>query len=160
MGVLGSSDSDQEAHAFAAIEAIGTNGLPTIIQFLERRDSALKLRCIQIVECLPFLHLHLTTATEWRQKAKVALILSGAESQHESIPALARLSRHPSRGVRLTAVDALSLFMFTGPSCLPPLDAAQKDLDAKVRAVAHEAVGRSTGVSNAVKRLRELYPTH
>ena len=121
MSALGSSDSDEEAHAFAAIEAIGTNGLPTISRFLAKTDSSLKLRCLALLDRVPFLRLRVTTAAEWRQKAKVALILSGAESQHASIPTLVSLSRHPNPAVRLTAVDALSEFIFTEPACLPPL---------------------------------------
>jgi hypothetical protein len=155
MSALGSSDSDEEAHAFAAIEAIGTNGLPTITRFLTKADSPLRLRCLALLDHVPFLRLHFTTAAEWRQKAKVALILSGAESQRASIPALASLSRHANPAVRLTAVDALSQFMFTEPACLPPLEAAQSDIDAQVRATAQEAVQRVRGVSNAVERLRE-----
>jgi hypothetical protein len=157
MSALGSSDSDEEAHAFAAIEAIGTNGLPTITRFLAKTD--LKLRCLALLDRVPFLRLRVTTATEWRQKAKVALILSGAESQHASIPTLASLSRHSNPAVRLTAVDALSKFMFTEPACLPPLEAAQSDVDVKVRATAQEAVQRLRGVSNAVERLREMRST-
>lgn len=160
MAALGSADTDEEAHAFAAIEAMGTNALPTIIRFLERRDSTLKLRCLRVAQRIPFLHVRFTTAAEWRQKANVALILSGAESQHASIPALVRLSRDTDAGVRQTAVDALSQFMFTEPATLPALEAAQTDADAQVRVSAQEAVQRHRGVSNAVQRLREMRPNH
>lgn len=155
--VLGSSDSDEEAHAFAAIQSIGTNALPTILQLLESRDSTMKFRCLQVLGRVPFLNLRFETAAEWRQKAKLALVLAGAESQHKSIPALARMSRAADAGVRLTAVDCLSQLMFSEPEVLPSLEAAQSDADPKVCAVARDAVRRYRGVGDAVERLRERH---
>jgi hypothetical protein len=40
--LLGSPATDEEAQAFAAIEAMGTNALPTIVRLLGSRDSALE----------------------------------------------------------------------------------------------------------------------
>jgi HEAT repeat protein len=129
MGVLGSSDSDEEAHAFAAIEAIGTNGLPIIIEFLGRKDSA-----------------------EWHQRAKLALILAGAEAEHASIPALVRLSQHSDPDVRLKAVELLSGVVSSEPAALPALEACQSDAYPKVRAAAQQAIGTYKAVEKAVKR--------
>jgi HEAT repeat protein len=135
MAVLGSSNTDEEAHAFAAIEAMGTNALPTIIQFLGRKDSA-----------------------DWRHKATIALLLSGSESQHASIPAIVRLSQTEDTGVRLTAVDALSQLMFSEAAAIPALEIAQTDSDAHVRAVAQEALQRLNGVKSAVEKLHQKQP--
>ena len=93
------------------------------------RDSSLSQRCAQFVQRIPLLRLRLTTAAEWRQRAKVALILSGEEAQQRSISALIRLSRDTDAGVRLTAIEALSQFIFTDPSSVQPLEVAQLDSD-------------------------------
>ena len=129
MAVLGSSDSDEEAHAFAAIEAIGTNGLPIIIELLGRKDSA-----------------------EWRQRAKLAIILAGAEAQHASIPSLVRFSQHSDPDVRLKAVELLSGVISSEPAALPALEARQADADPNVQAAARQAVGTYKAVKEVVKR--------
>ncbi len=69
---LQSRDSDQTAHAFAAVEKIGTNGLPTILHLLGTRDSALKFRIRSLVEHVPFIRLRFASAADVRQKAGVA----------------------------------------------------------------------------------------
>lgn len=154
IAVLGSSDTDEEAHAFAAIQAIGTNGLPTILRLLESGDSGMKFRCLRLIGHVPFLNLRFDTAAEKRQKGKLALILAGEEAQHSSIPALAHLSRAADAGVRLTAVDCLSQFMFNEPEVLSALEAAQSDADAQVSTKARDAVRRHQGVGDAVQRLQ------
>jgi hypothetical protein len=73
IGALGASDEDEEAHAFAAIEAIGTNGLPLIVSSLGTRDSALQFQFLRLAQRIPFVHPHFTTPHERRQKAKEAL---------------------------------------------------------------------------------------
>ena len=55
MAALGSSDEDKEAHAFAAIEALGTNSLPIVIRWLGSRDTLLQSRFLPSVERVPFL---------------------------------------------------------------------------------------------------------
>ena len=112
-------------------------------------------RCLRFVQGIPFLPVRFTTAAKWRQRAKGAFILSGAGSQRASITALARLSRDADPGVRLTAVEILSQFVFTEPSSLPAVEAAQSDTDARVRTAAQQAVQSHRGVSNALERLRE-----
>jgi HEAT repeat protein len=111
-----------------------------------------------LLERVPFLHLRFTTAGEWRQKAKAALILSGAESQQASVPTLFRLSQDADAGVRMTAVDYLSRLVFIDPRALPALEAAQVDADAQVRNLAQDVVREHSAVSNAVQRLREMRP--
>ena len=53
MTALGGSDSDEEAHAFAAIQAMGTNALPGVLRLLAMRDSSLSQRCAQFVQRIP-----------------------------------------------------------------------------------------------------------
>ena len=155
IAALGSSDGDEEAHAFAAIQAIGTNALPTILRLLESSDSTFKLRCLRLAERIPFLDLRFQTAAERRQKAKVALILAGSESQHMSVPTLARLSRAADTGVRITAVECLSQLMFSEREVISSLEAAQGDPDPRVSTLARDAVQRNRGVDDAIWRLQE-----
>jgi len=119
IAVLGSSDADDEAHAFAAIQTMGTNALPTILRLLEGRDST------------------------WRQKAKLALFLVGEEPQVKSIPALVRLSRAADAGVRLTAVECLSQLMFNQPEVLSALQVAQNDASGVIGSVSRKEVHKN-----------------
>jgi hypothetical protein len=155
---LGNSDDDEEARAFAAIEAIGTNGLPVIIRLLGTRDSALGFQFLRLVERVPLLHLQFTTPSERRQKAKMALFLAGGESMRASIPDLMRLARDSDPGVRLTAVEALSAFPSNETSALAALETAQADTDSRVRTAAQQAVQSQKTVDREVQRLRKLWP--
>ncbi len=154
---IGSSDIDEEAHAFAVIQSIGTNALPTIFQLLEKTDSAPKRWFLQFVGSIPVFQFSFKTAEEWRQAAKTALILTGEESRRMSIPVLVRLSKSSDSGVRMTAVDCLSQMMFTEPEILPVLKRAENDADVQVRTAAQNAMRRYRGVSNGVQRLIEMH---
>jgi len=156
IAVLDNRDSDERAHAFAAIEKIGTNALPTILHLLGTRDSALKFRLHSLVERLPLLHLRFASAADARQKAGMALAVSGQESIRASIPALSNLSRDPDPGVRLRAVEMLSLLPFNETAPLPALEAARTDPDPLVRATAREAVQSRKAVNKAVQQARGL----
>jgi hypothetical protein len=158
IGALGASDADEEAHAFAAIEAIGTNGLASIIYSLGTRDSALQFQFLRLAQRIPFVHPHFTTPHVRRQKAKEALFLCGEDSLRASISDLVRLSCDKDPGVRLTAVEALSAFPFNEITPMPALRAAEQDPDSQVRAAARQAVASRRAVEKEVQRLRELWP--
>ena len=153
MEALGSANEDAEAHAFAAIERIGTNGLPFILPRLATRDSAWQFQVLALVQRAPFLQIHFTAPNERRQQAKIALILSGGESMQASISDLGRLSRDKDPGVRLTAVELLSGFPVNDTSPLSALKAAQADPDPRVRAAAVEAVGLRRAVGESRLKL-------
>ena len=113
---LQSRDSDQTAHAFAAVEKIGTNGLPTILHLLGTRDSARR-----VPHSLPGRARPVDPSSvcfRCRRAAEatgVALAISGQESIRASVPTLADLSRDPDPGVRLRAVEMLSGLPSTKP---------------------------------------------
>jgi hypothetical protein len=156
MGVLDNRNPDERAHAYAAIEKLGTNALPTILHLLGTRDSALKFRLRSLTERVPLLHLRFTSAADIRQKAGMALAISGQESIRASIPALADLSRDLDPGIRLRAVEMLSLLPFDETAPLPAVEAAQNDPDSRVRATAGEAVRSRKAVTRAVQQARGL----
>ena len=158
MAGIGSADQDEEAHAFAAIEKIGTNGVRFILPRLGTRDSALRFQILAFIQRAPFLRIHFTTPKQRRQQAKLALILAGEESMRGSISDLIRLSRDKDPGVRLTAVEVLSAFPYNDTTPLPALRAAQADPDARVSAAAQEAVGSRAAVDREVQRLRKARP--
>jgi HEAT repeats len=158
MAALGSPDMDEEAHAFAAIQSIGTNGLSVILPLLGKRDSALQSRLSQLTQYVPRLHSHFVAPAERRRKAKLALFLCGEESLRRSVLGLIRLSRDSDPGVRLTAIEILSAFPIGDSAPLPALEAAQTDTDSQVRAAALQAVQQRRAIEHEVQRLRKLWP--
>jgi hypothetical protein len=158
MAALGSADQDEEAHAFAAIETIGTNGLQIILPRLGTRDSAWRFQVLTFIQRAPLLHIHFTTPSELRQRAKMALMLAGEESMRASIPELVRLSGAKDPGVRLTAVELLSAFPINDPAPLAALKGAEADADPRVRAAAQQALGIRRAVEQEARRLRQLEP--
>ena len=60
-----------------AIRHIGTNAFPMIARLLRSRDSALKLKLLQVSYKLPFLHLHITTQYERHHRAIAACLALG-----------------------------------------------------------------------------------
>ncbi len=160
MRAIDSSNQDEEAHAFAAIAAIGTNGLPVIISRLGTRDSWLQLQSLRLVQLVPFLRDHFTGPSEWRHKARRALQLAGEEAMRVSIPDLTRLSADKDPGVRLSAVEALSAFTLNDTAPVAALKAAQADPDSRVSAAARQVVDMRRAREQGVERLRELWPTN
>jgi hypothetical protein len=159
MAVLGSSNMDEEQRAFAAIEAIGTNGLPIIVRVLGARDSALQSRVLLLLQHVPLIHLRFAMPADRRRKAEMAFVLAGEESRRMGIPDIMRLSHDEDPGVRLTAVGILShCFSINESAPLPALESAQLDLDPGVRAVAVEAVQFRRRVAAEVQTRRELWP--
>ena len=158
MAALGNTDQDEEAHAFAAIETIGTNGLRFILRRLSTQDSAWRFQVLAFIQRAPLLHIHFTAPSERRQRAKMALMLAGEASMRASIPELVRLSGDKDAGVRLTAVELLSAFPVNDTAPLGALKAAQADPDRRVRAAAEQAVGSRRAVE--VQRLSQREPNH
>ena len=127
--VLESSNEDEEAQAMAAIEAMGAKALPTILRLLGNKESE-----------------------KLRMKAKYALILSGPESMHASIPSLISLSQNAHAGIRLSAVELLSQMIYKEPTAVPALLSAQRDSDAQVRKEARRTIGEYRRGTHATGR--------
>jgi hypothetical protein len=122
-----------------AINALGTNALPTVARHLGKKDSALKLNFNQLARRFPGAHLRpVATAREWRWAMTKLFSNSGEESRRAAILALSRLSQDPDTAVRTAAVDCLSLCYFTSqdPEVRRALEAAQSDTDALIRSKA------------------------
>jgi HEAT repeat protein len=141
---------DEEAEAFAAIQSIGTNALPTIIALLGKKNGVMAECWRRLIESVPFVGVRFTPAEVWRRRARVALILVGEQGEQSvSISQILRLLRDDDAGVRLTAVEVLRNCMFNVESAIGALESAQTDPDNTVRKVAQDAVQTYRGVKGA-----------
>lgn len=90
-----------------AIEAIGTNGLPTIIKLLDARDSALKTKWIDLVNGQKLIHVHLKSALDKEWIAIVGLSVLGSNAL-PAFPHLIKLWQH-SKGQITSGLAACQL---------------------------------------------------
>jgi hypothetical protein len=76
-----------------AIRHIGTNAFPTITRLLRSRDSALKLKLLQVSYKLPFLRLHISTQNERHHRAIAACFALGPDAK-PLVPEVAKDLNH------------------------------------------------------------------
>ena len=85
-----------------AIRHIGTSAFPTVTRLLHSRDSAAKLKLIQVSYKLPFLHLHAPTQTERHRRAIAACFALGPSAK-PLVPEVAKALDHMDSYSRLFA---------------------------------------------------------
>lgn len=155
---LGSSDLVERYRAAAAIHAMGTNALPTVVRLFGRKNSSLKLRCNRLSQRFPAFHIHFATEGEWRW-AMWLILDSNPQARGATVLALAQLARNPDADVRSAALELLCLSqaIYTEPDALRALQAAQFDSDLTVRHAAQMWMAAYTNWSNIMHEV--LVPT-
>ncbi len=90
-----------------AVRHIGTNAIPTLLQMLRARDSALTLKLLALAQRQHFIKFHFVPAWQRNLQAAAAFSALGAEGR-DAVPALMKIyDENISPGSRLAAVSAL-----------------------------------------------------
>jgi HEAT repeat protein len=105
---LGGKDLDKGNQALDALRAIGTNGLPVMIEMLQTRDSPLKTSFIQLVEKQRFVNIHVARDSQRRGAALRGFQIMGAQAA-PAIASLSRLMEQPN-----TTRDAATALLYIG----------------------------------------------
>jgi hypothetical protein len=91
--------------ATAAVEAMGTTSLPTLVVLLEKRDSPLKQRFVALADRQSLVPLRHTPASAWHLRAMKACRVLGPSAQ-PAVPALMDLLADPQLGHEAAATLA------------------------------------------------------
>jgi len=91
--------------ATAAVEAMGTTSLPTLVDLLEKRDSPLKKRFVALANQQSLVPLRHTPAAAWHLRAMKACRVLGPAAQ-PAVPALMDLLADPQLGHEAAATLA------------------------------------------------------
>jgi HEAT repeat protein len=124
------------------VRQAGTNALPTLLRMLRAKDSALKVRLIELAKRQHFFRIEYTPAQELNYRACWAFGVLRAKAQ-TAVPALIQIAKqNRSRASRWYAIEALALVGPPAQEAIPLLSGWATNADASVRLYAINALGR------------------
>jgi HEAT repeat protein len=126
-----------------AIKHFGSNALPQLLEMLQATDSPAKLEFNRFASRYLPAAFQLPSSYDCRWNIMAAFRVLG-DAAVPAIPALTNLLSNQDRGVRLSAVEALSAIGPGAGKAVPALLVALKDPDFYVRCVAAQSVIRIT----------------
>jgi hypothetical protein len=95
----GNAQSNEYHDTMVAIKAIGANAIPTLLKYLEARDSTFTSRVNSFLNRTLRLRFHLATAHEKHEWAALSFAFLGKEGL-PAVPALGELAKHPNSEIR------------------------------------------------------------
>lgn len=148
----------EEAECVAAIRAIGTNAVPTLLAMIAARDGAFKTRLIKIVNGQSVIHIRIHPDNERLATAAWAFLDLGSNAL-PAVPGLIELTGSPDALIRWQAMNTLEGIHADGSVLLPVLTNCLHDADADIRrkaasdlAASFPSEARRLGISNNVHR--------
>ncbi len=123
-----------------AIRAIGTNGVPCLIEMLRVRDSALRLKFKAYVEKQKLFRIKFRRPAEETQFIAILGIKELGHTAVETVPDLIALADNGTWSVRAVAADALGLMGEEARPGIPVLMKVAQDGDEYVRGCALRAL--------------------
>jgi len=133
-------DRPKFMEAMSALQHIGTNALPALIERAARKDSAMKKKLIAFTDRHPGLGIHLQPAEDYHQQAVYVFTLLGRDAKL-AVPALISLLRDEDTSIRATA--AWCLFKIdpeakeTAPALVQTLRDAKESDERLIETVLH-----------------------
>jgi HEAT repeat protein len=130
---LSSMDPDEMAKADAAVRATGTNAIPTLLQMLEARDSALKFRIRELVSRQHIIEVSYAQPVELHFQAGKAFSILGTNAE-AAVPQLMRMFEHEGDvDVRSGIANALAGIGPPAKAAVPVLLRGAIDSDSTLR---------------------------
>jgi len=131
---------DQRAEAGHAIQQMGTNALPRLLEMLQSTDSRLKQRVQNFLNSHSPVRINLGSANNARTRAVAAFEVLGAAAK-PAIPTLTNLLDHSNSDVRSSAIYSLASMGIEAENAVPALLQMLKDKEPGVGALAAIALG-------------------
>ncbi|EEF60838.1 hypothetical protein Cflav_PD4007 [Pedosphaera parvula Ellin514] len=141
----GNAQSNEYRDSMVAIKAIGTNAIPTLLKYLEARDSTFTLRVNSFLPRTLRLHFNLATAHEKHEWAYLSFADLGKEGL-PAVPALGELAKHPNSDTRAWTFSCLYNICPEKQTYQPILTQFLHDQDRILRL-------------DAARTIRNLYPS-
>lgn len=92
--------------AMAGVRAIGTNAIPTLLGWLQAKDSPAKMKLNTFLDRQSFFHFRFKTVHDENRKACTAFLILGHEAS-AAVPKLIELTYSPDAELRRRALDSL-----------------------------------------------------
>jgi len=133
---------EEQQKAETVVRHAGTNALPILLRMLRAKDSALKVKCLELAKRQHFIRIKYTPAEELNYRACSGFGVLAAKAQH-AVPALIAIAnQNLSRASRWYALQALVLVGPPAPEAIPLLSGWATNADGSVRSYAMNALGR------------------
>jgi hypothetical protein len=133
-------DKALAAAAEHAVKEIGTNAFPTLLKWVQVKDSRLKFRLNALLDRQSFIHSRLRTADEWHGLALDCFRILGTNALPAG-PALVQLFQSPDKIQRYYALCCLINIDFEEKLLLPLMLEAFHNADPNVREEAAFYIG-------------------
>ena len=121
----------------AAVRAIGTNGLPTLVRMVASHDGTMKLKLMKLLNSQRLIRLRLHTEFEKQTSAATAFQILGTDAL-PAVPALIELTKHEYPAVRFYALESLMAINPDKSTLLPVLTNLLADTDEHIRLYARD----------------------
>ena len=132
----------EQQEADEAVRKAGTNALPTLLRMLRAKDSALKVKLMDLAQRQHFVRIEYTPAEELNYQACCGFGVLRAKAQ-SAVPALIEIAnQNRSRASRWYAIQALVLVGPPAQEAIPLLTSWATNADGSVRSYAINALGR------------------
>jgi HEAT repeat protein len=139
IGVKGTPDQLQEARE--SVRHAGTNAIPVLLRLLRMRDSALKLKLINLAQRQQLIKIKHTAARDWNEVAVYSFGILRTDAQ-SAVPALVEIAnQNISRDSRNLTIEALRYIGPPAEQAVPALLLWATNADWLTRANAIMALG-------------------
>jgi HEAT repeat protein len=137
-------EAPMRGEAEAAIRAIGTNAIPTLLHMIEHRDNPLEDRMLSLAQKIPFLRIQRVSPLDPNYEAVMAFKVLGTKAG-SAVPRLIEIYNHePDRDTKFWVISALAEI---GPAAEPA-----------VPILLHTLSGTNTRLrENAARALGEIH---
>jgi HEAT repeat protein len=120
-------------NADEAVRQVGTNALPTLLRMLRAKDSALKVKLMELAKRQHIIKIEYTTAQELNYRAACAFRALGVEAQ-SAVPALIEIAnRNISPASQCRAIESLGSIGPSAKEAVPSLLGWATNADSEVR---------------------------
>jgi tetratricopeptide (TPR) repeat protein len=102
-----------------AIRHIGTNAIPSHLWILREKDSAFKMKVMDLIERQDFVHIPFTSIEEQKAKAQIGFYVLG-DLASNAVPALIDIYAHPSSTYSKEIADSILMQLYPAPCVATP----------------------------------------
>ena len=117
----------QRAATGAAVRAIGTNAIPSLLRMLRATDSAMWLKCVTFLEHLRIVKVKFTRAAEWNERARFAFEALGTRAGNAVLQLIEIYQQNRSSSSRKQTLLALAALAPAADRAVRALISALKD---------------------------------
>jgi hypothetical protein len=125
---------EKSERAIQAVRAIGSNGIPILIEWAQAKDLPLKTKVVSFLNRHSLTNFHSTTAEEWQERAFKGFWILETNGV-SAVPVLSRWLESSDAELRMHALRCLSAINPDEQVILPVLEKYVNDADTNVQMI-------------------------